>query len=390
VCSSDLTISGSITLENGAVIKDNASDSVSFGYQAGLTNQGTQSVAIGNGAGYSEQSHGSVAVGVNAGAINQGQRAVALGSLAGTSNQGEAAIAIGNFAAPNNQGANSIVISATGTGLENTIPNSLVIAPIRNVNGNHGVLQYNTASNEVSYATTLNGITNLATTGSNQFSGSQEITGSVKITGSVTIDNIDSAWIFREDGVLKLNDGIAEIYADANEYSLRIGTAAENVAPNTQIILGGSQSFKIKSGPPLRQWDFDSINGDFNLTGSINGALNLPTTGSNTFIGNQIVSGTLNIATNSGDEGGEIQLGKAVTNTTIAGNSVVMDVFRDRVRIFEDGGSNRGAFLNVVSQSAGVSSEIVTSPNIFSIQTISSASYAALTPPVSGTLYIII
>jgi hypothetical protein len=44
----------------------------------------------------------------------------------------------------------------------------------------------------------------------------------------------------------------------------------------------------------------------------------------------------------------------------------------------------------VVSQSAGVASEIVTSPNIFSIQTISSASYAALTPPVSGTLYIII
>jgi hypothetical protein len=67
-----------------------------------------------------------------------------------------------------------------------------------------------------------------------------------------------------------------------------------------------------------------------------------------------------------------------------------VDVFRDRVRIFEDGGSNRGAFLNVVSQSASVSSEIVTSPNIFSIQTISSASYAALNPPVSGTLYIII
>jgi hypothetical protein len=67
-----------------------------------------------------------------------------------------------------------------------------------------------------------------------------------------------------------------------------------------------------------------------------------------------------------------------------------VDVFRDRVRIFEDGGSSRGAFLNVVSQSAGVASEIVTSPNLFSIQTISSASYAALTPPVSGTLYIII
>jgi hypothetical protein len=113
------------------------------------------------------------------------------------------------------------------------------------------------------------------------------------------------------------------------------------------------------------------------------------TTGSNTFVGNQIVSGTLYIATNSGDEGGEITLGKALTNTTIAGNNVILDVFRDRVRIFEEGGSSRGAFLNVVSQSANVNSEIVTSPNLFSIQTITSASYASITP-VSGTLYIII
>jgi hypothetical protein len=113
------------------------------------------------------------------------------------------------------------------------------------------------------------------------------------------------------------------------------------------------------------------------------------TTGSNTFIGNQIISGSLNIATNGGDEGGEILLGKAITNTTLTGSGVVMDVFRDRVRIFEDSGSTRGAFLNVASQSANVGSQIVTSPNLFSIQTITSASYASLTP-VSGTLYIII
>jgi hypothetical protein len=160
------------------------------------------------------------------------------------------------------------------------------------------------------------------------------------------------------------------------------------------IILSGSLSIHIEeldqSFDVAEQFQqaFSSISftqGELEIISS-----SFATTGSNTFVGNQIVSGTLNIATNSGDEGGEIQLGKAVTNTTIAGNSVVVDVFRDRVRIFEDGGSSRGAFLNVVSQSASVSSEIVTSPNIFSIQTISSASYAALTPPVSGTLYIII
>jgi hypothetical protein len=111
-------------------------------------------------------------VGVNAGAISQGQRALALGSLAGTSNQGEAAIAIGNFAAPNNQAPNSIVISATGTGLENATTSSLVIAPIRNISGGDGLLQYNNTTKEVSY--------------SNQFTGSLLVTGSFVVTNGIT------------------------------------------------------------------------------------------------------------------------------------------------------------------------------------------------------------
>jgi hypothetical protein len=184
------TVNGSIILDNGAVIKDNENNSISFGYLSAEINQGTQSVAIGNGAGYQNQSNGTVAVGTNAGAINQGLRAVALGSLAGSNTQGEYAIAIGNFAGPNNQASHSIVISATGTGLDNTIPNSLVIAPIRNVNGDNGVLQYNTTTNEVSYATTLNGITNLATTGSVIFTGNQVVTGSTR--GNITALSIDS------------------------------------------------------------------------------------------------------------------------------------------------------------------------------------------------------
>jgi hypothetical protein len=133
---------------------------------------------------------------------------------------------------------------------------------------------------------------------------------------------------------------------------------------------------------------YNSTSGLWENTNQINTS-SLATTGSNTFVGNQIVSGTLTIATNGGDEGGEILLGKAVTNTTLTGSGVVVDIFRDRVRIFEESGTTRGAFLNVASQSAGVSSQIVTSPNLFSIQTITSASYAALTP-VSGTLYVII
>jgi hypothetical protein len=80
---------------------------------------------------------------------------------------------------------------------------------------------------------------------------------------------------------------------------------------------------------------------------------------------------------------------KPITDTNISGSGIIVDSYHDRIRIFEQGGSTRGAFLDITKQSNTVGSQIVTSPNLFSIQTITSASYAALTP-VSGTLYIII
>lgn len=125
------------------------------------------------------------------------------------------------------------------------------------------------------------------------------------------------------------------------------------------------------------------------------------TTGSNTFIGTETISGSLNvtgstllsgyvtIGTGSGDEGGEILLAKSQTNNSITGSGIVVDIFQNKLRIFEQGGNFRGAHLTMTSQSVGVDSAIVTSPNLLTMQTITSASYAALTP-VSGTLYIII
>jgi hypothetical protein len=121
---------------------------------------------------------------------------------------------------------------------------------------------------------------------------------------------------------------------------------------------------------------------------------NLPSTnntftGTNTFTNTTTLRGVVNIGTGSGAEGGELTLAYAQTGNTLTGSAVSVDVYQDRVRIFEGGGNNRGAYLNVSSQSNSVGSSIVTSPNLLTMQTITSASYAALTP-VSGTLYIII
>ena len=275
--------------------------------------------------------------------------------------------------------------------------------------------------------------------------------GVLKISGSVAISQGIHNWEFGSDGILKLNNGIGEVYADPTDFSVRIGTADENVAPNTQIIIGGPDAiFKVKAGPPLKEWDF-ALNGDFNLTGSINGASNLATTGSNQFNGNQTITGSLvhgnagNIATgeNSHAEGegtqaignfshaeglGTIAYGNyshAEGQDTVAsgshshaeGNQTIALANHQHVQgqynavssvpaafIVGNGtdAENRSNLIHAAGNEVQITgslnisgsgslngSNIVSSNTIQKIETISSASYAALTP-VSGTLYIII
>ena len=60
----------------------------------------------------------------------------------------------------------------------------------------------------------------------------------------------------------------------------------------------------------------------------------------------------------SGDEGGEIFLNKAVTNTTLNGG-VTIDVWQNRLRFFEQGGTARGYYIDISNGGAGVSTNLV-------------------------------
>jgi hypothetical protein len=84
-----------------------------------------------------------------------------------------------------------------------------------------------------------------------------------------------------------------------------------------------------------------------------------------------------------GDEGGEILLGKAATNTTLSGDGVTIDVWQNRLRIFEQGGDARGAFLNISTLANGVSTPISTIDSGSTVKTMSIKSN--LTQAVYGT-----
>lgn len=71
------------------------------------------------------------------------------------------------------------------------------------------------------------------------------------------------------------------------------------------------------------------------------------------------VSGSeLTSTLSSGDEGGQINLAKAVTNTTLAGG-ITIDVYQNKLRIFEQGGTARGAYIDLTAAAAGVATNLL-------------------------------
>ena len=63
-------------------------------------------------------------------------------------------------------------------------------------------------------------------------------------------------------------------------------------------------------------------------------------------------SNILKSTLSSGDEGGELFLNKPATNTSLEGG-VVVDVYRDKLRFFEQGGTARGYHINIPSGQPG-------------------------------------
>lgn len=66
----------------------------------------------------------------------------------------------------------------------------------------------------------------------------------------------------------------------------------------------------------------------------------------------------LTIGTGTGDEGGEFSLARAQTNQSLGGN-VNVDVYRNNLRIFEGGGSNRGVSLDLSKAPNAVGGELL-------------------------------
>lgn len=69
--------------------------------------------------------------------------------------------------------------------------------------------------------------------------------------------------------------------------------------------------------------------------------------------------GYLRSLNSSGDEGGEILLAKSVTNNTLTGSGITIDSYQNKLRIFEQGGSARGAYIDLTECDPGVGTNLL-------------------------------
>jgi hypothetical protein len=147
-------------------------------------------------------------------------------------------------------------------------------------------------------------------------------------------------------------------YADGKlHYKKSDGSTISNF-PSAEVVSAG---YVAKAG--------STMTGTLNLpsNGLTVGTTQLVVSGGNVLIGASIdneidklqvngsIAGTALISTASaGDEGGEIRLNKSVTNTTLT-TGVTIDVYQNKLRIFETGGTNRGLYFDLSAAGASVS-----------------------------------
>ena len=92
----------------------------------------------------------------------------------------------------------------------------------------------------------------------------------------------------------------------------------------------------------------------------------------------------LSIMQSAGDEGGEIFLNKPVTNTTL-NTGLTIDIYQNRLRFFEAGGSNRGFYLDIATGGNSVGTNIMGSSSSGTVNS-GTATYAAYYPSSSNAV----
>lgn len=87
-------------------------------------------------------------------------------------------------------------------------------------------------------------------------------------------------------------------------------------------------------------------------------AISSQTLSNATFSGELVTTSIIKSLNSSGDEGGEVQLAIPVANTSLNG-PIAIDVYQNKLRIFETTGTNRGVYIDLSAANSGVGTNLI-------------------------------
>jgi hypothetical protein len=197
--------------------------------------------------------------------------------------------------------------------------------------------------------------TGITTTGVSIISGSITTTGNpvqIMVTGDANPVNVTS-WtrlqIYRDENAI---GGIVQV---ENSSNLNVPYCV-NVIDTPPA---GTYSYSMRTVSGFSGlFDFGESTGPVLTAVELNTNTNLPST-NNVFTGTNRFNGQVTLGGAGGDEGGELQLATAQTNSTLTAGVVSVDVYRDRLRIFEGGGNARGVYVDLSKAPAGNAGELM-------------------------------
>ena len=222
-------------------------------------------------------------------------------------------------------------------------------------------LEASIITGSVNYVQTLGArVTGVTSTGVTIITGSITTTGNpiqIMVTGDANPVNVTS-WTRLQ--IYRDSTPIGNIVQVENSSNLNVPYCL-NVIDTPSA---GTYTYSMRTVSGISGlFDFGESTGPTLTAVELKTNTNLPSTnntftGTNVFSGSTTLRGAVAIGTSSGDEGGEINLAIASTNQTLTG-SVNIDVYRNSLRLWEGGGTNRGVYIDLSKAPAGNSGELM-------------------------------